>query len=123
MLSVFSHLSDADLERAACVCKRWHYLANTAELWFFKLKRMIDAERTTRKQTLLIYELLQHPDIDMRRIYYELKSFLDHLKQEFAAKEQLMGKLIYIYYYSLLHICFASSSSSSSLSSVNCWRQ
>ncbi|CAF0888646.1 unnamed protein product [Brachionus calyciflorus] len=86
LLKIFSNLDDESLSKTCLVCKRWYYLTNTQELWFFKCKTLGKTEHLDQIEFELINELYVDEDIDWKMAYYEIKSFINELKVKYLVQ-------------------------------------
>ena len=89
LLNIFLRLDDSTLNIVEKVCRRWHYLANTTELWFFKCKELLLKEKLAKKQMLLFYEcIVKNEDMDLKFVYEELNAFLTEIKSHYQVKQK-----------------------------------
>ncbi len=83
-------MDDHTLKIVDKVCRRWHYLANTTELWFFKCKELFLKEKLTKKQMLLFNEcVVKNEDVDLKLVYEEINAFLAELKSHYQVKQRV----------------------------------
>lgn len=80
LLKIFSKLDDKSLRICSLVCKRWYYLTNTQELWFYKCKILGNFHGIRRIENEIIKELFTDEDIDWKLAYHELKQYISHIK-------------------------------------------
>lgn len=86
LLKIFSKLDDKSLTTCSLVCKRWYYLTNTQELWFYKCKILGKLHGIYRIENEIIRELFTDEDIDWKLAYQELKQFILQIKSHFCIK-------------------------------------
>ena len=107
-MKIFLYLDNDTLSNVELVCRRWYYLTNTIELWFYKCKEMLLKEKLSKKQMLLFYEcIIDNEDLNLKYVFDEITEYLSeikHLKQQsrlrqLSASNILNKKLFYIQYF------------------------
>ncbi|RNA31122.1 mitochondrial division 1-like [Brachionus plicatilis] len=88
LMKIFSKLDDKSLSVCSLICKRWYYLTNTQELWFYKCKILGKSHGIYRIENEIIKELYNDEDIDWKLAYHELKQFIFQIRQRFLNKEK-----------------------------------
>lgn len=88
LMRIFSKLDDESLKTCSLVCKRWYYLINTQELWFYKCKILGKLHGVNRIENEIIKELFIDEDIDWKLAYQELKHFISKIKYHFSKRQE-----------------------------------
>ncbi|XP_013396314.1 LOW QUALITY PROTEIN: uncharacterized protein LOC106163305 [Lingula anatina] len=87
LINIFSFLTSKEIDEAGLVCRRWRYIADTAELWILKCKAMGAIEGVPNLTTIVMQS---HADltIDWRLAYGELKKMIHDMKGNLEARKQ-----------------------------------